>query len=119
MEIKVNQVEEFEVIPEEFKGEDKPPKFIFRTPNTIDYTDVVFRGKSIHSLLFDCFLRFENKPILKDAKNKEIPYINYQGLMEIGASPVLAAIHTDCAIAMSNKIAELKEKASKTVKKSK
>lgn len=117
MEIKINQIEEFEVIPDEFKGEDNPPKFIFRTPNTVDYTNLMFLGKSIHELIFDCFLRFENKPILKDSKGKELKYTDYKELMQFGMSPILTAIHTNCAVAMSEKINEIKSKADKTVKK--
>lgn len=116
MEIKITQIEEFQVIPEEFKGEDAPPKFIFRTPNAIDYTNIVM-GSSIHELIFDCFLRFENKIILKDSKNKEIQYVTYKDFMEIGVSPTLTTIHQECVIAMSKKINELKEKAEKIAKK--
>lgn len=117
MEIKISQVEEFEVIPEEFKGEDNPPKFIFRTPTTIDYTNLAFLGKNINELLFDCFLRFEDKPILKDEKGKEIQYVAYRDFIQLGTSPMLTAIHNSCLNAMCKKIEEVKVKANKTAKK--
>jgi len=117
MEITVKQIEQFEVIPEIFKGEDKPPVFLFRTPNTIDITNFTFAGHSVHDLLFACSTGFKNKPVLKDEKGKEIKYTTYKELMQIGNCDALTEIHADCAIAMTKKIKEEKDKATETEKK--
>ena len=117
MEITVKQIEQFEVIPEIFKGEDNPPVFLFRTPNTIDITNFSFAGHSVHDLLFACATGFKNKPVIKDDKGNEVKYATYKELMEIGNSTVLTEIHADCAIAMTSKITEEKAKADETVKK--
>jgi len=119
MEITVKQIETFEVIPDMFKGEDTPPSFIFRTPNTVDMTNLTCNQITVHGLLFDCFVEFKNKPVIKDGNGKAVKYTNYKELMEIGNSEILTLIHTECIIAMTSKINEVREKGAKTVKKSK
>ena len=39
MEIELQNLEEIVVIPSQFKDEEKPPKFVFRTPNAADIID--------------------------------------------------------------------------------
>lgn len=118
MELTITKVSTFEVIPERFKGEDIPPKFIFRTPNTVDVTNFLYNGMTIHELVFSCFERFENKITLKDEKGKEINYTTYKELIEMGLNPALTDIHTDCVLEMSKQVTNEREKAQTTEKKS-
>ena len=118
MEINITKTENFEVIPELFRGEDKPPKFIFRTPNTVDTLNILSTN-DINKLLFDCFIGFENKIELKDDKGKLINYLSYEQFVSVGICTELMEIHLECVNAMADKVNSIKEKANKTAKKSK
>lgn len=39
MEIVLQELKEVAVVPQQFKDEEKPPKFIFRYPNAADVID--------------------------------------------------------------------------------
>lgn len=118
MEIKVNRVEEFVVIPQQFKNEENPPKFKFRTPTSSDFLNYFFSG-NVNTILYDCFIGFENKIKLTDTADNEIKYNTYQDFMTVGTAPQLNAIHIECANAMTEKLNAMNNEAIKTQKKSK
>ena len=63
MQIEIENLEEITVVPEKFKNEENPPKFIFKTPNAADVIDFqIFND--ITRVANRCFVRFENKPLL-------------------------------------------------------
>jgi len=118
VELIVNSSETFEIIPEIFKNEDKPPKFIFRTPNTADNL-VFMTNDDIGKVLYRCFVSFENKIEIKDEKGKVRDYQTYEQFINLGSSPELMQIHIECLNKMAEKITQVREKAAKTQKKSK
>lgn len=64
MEIEIQNLDEIIVVPEKFKNIENLPKFIFKTPNAPDIIDFqVFND--ITRTVARCFLRFDNKPVLK------------------------------------------------------
>lgn len=119
MELTIKKQKEIKVIPECLAGEDNPPAFIFRELNAADRLIFTVNGNNINELLYSCFVRFENKIIIKDENDEEKPYATYKQLIEMGGSDILTDIHAECALAVHNTIAKTKEKADETVKKSK
>lgn len=118
MKIKINKSEEFVVIPSIFKEEENPPKFVFKTPTSEDILTFLFTN-NVHELLYSCFKEFENKIELEDGNGKPIEYKNYKDFVNVGSSPEIIAIHTECVIEMTNRVNAMQEKAVKTEKKSK
>ena len=117
MQIEIENLEEITVVPEKFKNEENPPKFIFKTPNAADVIDFqIFND--ITRVANRCFLRFENKPTLqKDGKN--LDYNTYAEFIGLGASGVINEIHAECCAKLLPVILGIKEQAEKTEKKSK
>lgn len=119
MEISVKKIEQFEVIPSICKGEDKPPAFIFNTPSTSDLISLDNSVEGINQLMFKCFVAFKNKPVLKDENGKEVEFTNYKQFITCSTSSVIGEIHLECFNQMLDKINGIKDKATKTQKKSK
>lgn len=115
MEIELQNLEEIVVIPSQFKDEEKPPKFVFRTPNAADIIDYQVYN-DFARVASRCFLRFENKPTLKK-EGKTLEYSSYAEFIGLGASNVITAIHSGCCAALLSAIYGIKEKAEKTEKK--
>lgn len=115
MEIELQNLEEIIVVPERFKDDENPPKFVFRTPNAADTIDYqVFNDLS--RVATRCFLRFENKPVLKK-DNKTLEYNTYSEFIGLGASSTINLIHSECCAALIPVLLGIKEKAEKTEKK--
>lgn len=115
MEIEIQNLDEIVVVPEKFKNIENPPKFIFKTPNAPDVIDFqVFND--ITRTVVRCFLRFDNKPVLK--KNGEIiEYNSYSQFIGLGSSEIVNEIHAECCAKLLPIILGIKEKAGKTEKK--
>lgn len=116
MEITLNETKDIEVVPEQFQKETNPPKFVFKHPTAADVVDFQIYS-DISRTAAKCFLRFENKPVLKK-DGKVLDYSSYEEFIELGTSPVINAIHSEVSAAMLTAIYGLKEKAEKTEKKS-
>jgi hypothetical protein len=119
MELTIKKSKEIKVIPECLAGEDNPPAFIFRKPNAADILSFSINGNNINELMYSCFVRFENKIIIKDENGMEKQYTSYKQLIEMGGSDILTEIHAECALAIHQAISKVEEKGAKTVKKSK
>lgn len=111
--------ENIEIIPEQFKDEKKPPKFIFRCPNSADVLNFLWGGRAIDEAVYNCFLAFENKIELSDENGKSIEYNSYEEFIKAGASPEIALIHNQIRNEIAIKLNELIKKAQETEKKSK
>lgn len=107
-----------EYIPEQFKDEKKPPKFLFRSPNSSDVLRFMQGSISIDEAVFNCFLRFENKIELEDKNGKPIEYNTYSELVQNTVSVDIAIIHGNCRNLIAKKINEILAEAKKTEKKS-
>lgn len=120
MKIKVSQNNDnIVVIPEQFKNEDKPPKFIFRCPNSADVLNFMWGGSQIDDAIYNCFIGFENKIELEDADGKALEYNTYEEFIKIGASPEIALIHNQIRNEIALKLTESIQEAKETEKKSK
>lgn len=104
--------ENIEIIPEQFKNEKNPPKFIFRTPNSADVLGFIWGGAAVDDAIYNCFLGFENKIELEDNNGKKIDYNTYEEFIKLGASPEIALIHNqirnEIAILLNKIIQEAK-----------
>ena len=120
MKIKVaKDNENIVIIPEQFKNEDKPPKFIFRNPNSADVLNFIWGGSQIDEAIYNCFIGFENKIELEDAEGKALEYNTYEEFIKVGASPEIALIHNQIRNEIATKLTELIKEAKVTEKKSK
>ena len=120
MKIKVaKHNENIVIIPEQFKNEDKPPKFIFRNPNSADVLNFIWGGSQIDEAIYNCFIGFENKIELEDAEGKALEYNTYEEFIKVGASPEIALIHNQIRNEIATKLTELIKEAKVTEKKSK
>ncbi len=117
MEIEIQNLDEIVVAPEKFKDAEKSPKFIFRHPSAADIIDYHIHN-DISRTASRCFLRFENKPLLKK-DDKAIDYSNYAEFIGLGASPVINNIHAECCSKLLKIVLGIKERAEETEKKSK
>ena len=117
MEIEIQNLEDITVVPSQFKDLENPPKFVFRTPNAADIIDFqVFND--ISRTANRCFLRFENKPVLKK-DGKPVEYTTYAQFIGLGVSDLVNEIHAECCARLLPVIMGIKEQAEKTEKKSK
>ncbi len=119
MEINVTQNnEEIIVIPSIYKDMEKPPKFIFRSPNSQDLLYFIWGGsKNVYEATCNCFLRFENKLNIK-VNGQQFDYYNYKNFVECGTSTDIALINYECMTAVYNRLNEMQDEAKKTEKKS-
>ena len=116
MELIIKKPKEIKIIPECLAGEDNPPTFIFKEPNAVDMLNMMMY-QDLNSLINNCFLRFENKPIIKDEKNNEINFNSYKQFIELGFSPILTEIHAEVIMKFNFIIEEISKEAKKTQKK--
>ena len=107
------------IIPEQFAKEEKPPKFIFRNPNSADVLSFIWGGNQIDEAIYNCFIGFENKIELEDADGKALEYNTYEEFIKAGASPEIALIHNQIRNEIATKLTELIQEAKETEKKSK
>lgn len=118
MRLQIAQNNEFiEVIPSIYKDMEKPPKFIFRSPNSQDCLNFMFGGNNIFEAVCNCFVGFENKIELYNG-DKEIKYNDYREFVNVGLSGDIALIHNECLNAVANRITSMIEDAKATEKKS-
>lgn len=118
MKITINKNQEnIEIIPEQFKNEKKPPKFIFRCPNSADVLNFLWGGNAIDEALYNCFIGFENKIELTDENGKKIDYSNYEEFIKAGLSPEIALIHNQIRNEIATKLNDLIKEAKDTEKK--
>lgn len=120
MKITVGKREEnIVIIPEQFKSEDKPPKFIFRNPNSADVLNFIWGGSQIDDAIYNCFIGFENKIELEDADGNALEYNTYEEFIKAGASPEIAFIHNQIKNEIALRLTDLIKEAKETEKKSK
>lgn len=105
------------VVPSIYKDMEKPPKFIFRSPNSVDCLNFMFGGNNVFEAVCNCFIEFENKIELYNG-DKEITYNNYREFVNVGLSGDIALIHNECMNAVANRLMQMIDKAKKTEKKS-
>ena len=118
MRLQIAQNNEFiEVIPSIYKNEEKPPKFIFRSPNSQDCLNFMFGGNNIFEAVCNCFVGFENKIELYNG-DKEIKYNDYREFVNVGLSGDIALIHNECMNAIAKRLTSMMSEAQKTEKKS-
>lgn len=118
MKLTINKnQDEIVVIPEIFKNEKNPPKFIFRNPNSADVLRFLWGKMNIDDATYNCFLRFENKIELFDEKNNKVEYNTYEEFIKAGASVEIALIHNECAVEIQKKLNEMIIEAQETEKK--
>lgn len=118
MQLKVIQdTNDIVVIPTAFKNEEKPPKFIFRSPNSQDCLKFMWGGNNVFEAVCDCFKEFENKIELIGSDNKPIEYNNYREFVNVGLSGEIAVIHNECMNAVANRLNDMINEAKKTEKK--
>lgn len=118
MRLQIAQNNEFiEVIPSIYKDMEKPPKFIFRSPNSQDCLNFMFGGNNIFEAVCNCFVGFENKIELYNG-DKEIKYNDYREFVNAGLSGDIALIHNECMNAIAKRLNSMMSEAQKTEKKS-
>lgn len=118
MKLQISQNNEnIEVIPSIYKDMEKPPKFIFRSPNSQDCLNFMFGGNNVFEAVCNCFMGFENKIELYNG-DKEIKYNDYREFVNAGVSGDIAVIHNECMNAVANRLMQMVEDAKKTEKKS-
>ena len=117
MRLQIAQNNEFiEVIPSIYKDMEKPPKFIFRSPNSQDCLNFMFGGNNIFEAVCNCFVGFENKIELYNG-DKEIKYNDYKEFVNVGLSGDIALIHNECMNAIAKRLTSMMSEAQKTEKK--
>lgn len=117
MEINVIQnTDEIVVIPSIYKELEKPPTFVFRSPNSNDFLNFLFGGNNIFEAVCNCFLRFENKINLK-VNGKDYEYNSYREFVGVGLSGDIALIHNECLNAVYDRLLLMSKEAKKTEKK--
>lgn len=113
----VKKSEDMVVIPQAFKDEKNPPKFIFKCPDSSEILKFLWGGSAIDEAVYSCFLRFENKIELVDEKNNPIEYSTYEEFVKSGASTEIALIHNECRNAVAQKLNEIIKEAKEAEKK--
>lgn len=117
MKIQIAQnTEDIVVIPSLYKDMEKPPKFIFRSPNSQDCLNFMFGGNNVFEAVCNCFIGFENKIELYK-EDKEVQYNTYREFINAGLSGDIALIHNECMNAITNRLISMIEDAKKTEKK--
>ena len=117
MRLQIAQNNEFiEVIPSIYKDMEKPPKFIFRSPNSQDCLNFMFGGNNIFEAVCNCFVEFKNKIELYNG-DKEIKYNDYREFVNAGLSGDIALIHNECMNAIAKRLNLMMSEAQKTEKK--
>lgn len=104
------------VIPSIYKDVDKPPKFIFRSPNSQDCLNFMFGGNNVFEAVCNCFVGFENKIELYN-NEKPIEYNSYKEFINAGLSGDIAVIHNECMNAIYERLIEMINEAKDTEKK--
>lgn len=104
------------VIPSIYKDVDKPPKFIFRSPNSQDCLNFMFGGNNVFEAVCNCFVGFENKIELYN-NDKPIEYNSYKEFINAGLSGDIAVIHNECMNAIYQRLIEMINEAKDTEKK--
>lgn len=118
MKLKIAKKQEnIEIIPEQFKNEKNPPKFIFRYPNSADVLNFIWGGNAIDEAVYNCFIGFENKIELEDNDGKNFEYNTYEEFIKAGASPEIAIIHNQIRNEIALKLTDLIKEAKATEKK--
>lgn len=105
------------VVPSIYKDMEKPPKFIFRSPNSQDMLNFLWGGQYLFEAVCNCFVGFENK-IELEVNGKPYEYNDYRGFVNAGLNGDIALIHNDCMNAVSHRLIEMTKEANKTEKKS-
>lgn len=118
MKLKISKNDKnIEVVPEQFKNEKNPPKFIFRCPNSADVLNFIWGGSAIDEAVYNCFLGFENKIELEDNEGKKIEYNTYEEFIKLGASPEIALIHNQIRNEIATVLNTMIQEAKTTEKK--
>lgn len=104
------------VVPSIYTNMEKPPKFIFRSPNSSDCLNFMFGGNNIFEAVCNCFVEFENKIELYNGE-KPIEYTTYREFVNAGLSGDIALIHNECMNAVYKRLAEMIKEANATEKK--
>lgn len=118
MKLQISQNEsDIVVIPSIYKDMEKPPTFIFKSPNSQDCLNFMFGGNNVFEAVCNCFIGFENKIELYNGDN-EIKYTDYREFVNAGVSGDIAVIHNECMNAVANRLTQMIEDAKKTEKKS-
>lgn len=118
MQLTVNKAKQnIEIIPDIFKNEKKPPKFVFRSPDSSDLLKFIWGGNAIDEAVYNCFLYFENKIELVDTDGKEINYNTFEEFVKCGVSGEIAVIFNQCKQAISNELVKMINEAKDTEKK--
>lgn len=105
------------VIPNIYKNMEKPPTFIFRSPNSQDMLNFLWGGNNVFEAVCNCFVGFENK-IELELNGKPYEYSDYREFVNAGFNGDIALIHNDCMNAIALRLSEMAEEAKKTEKKS-
>ena len=118
MRLQIAQNNEFiEVVPSIYKDMEKPPKFIFRSPNSVDCLDFMFGGYNAFNAACNLFIGFENKIELVNG-DKEIKYNDYREFIMAGVAGDIALIHNECMDAITKRLGQMINEAQTTEKKS-
>lgn len=104
------------VIPSIYKKMEKPPKFIFRSPNSQDCLNFMFGGNNVFEAVCNCFIAFENKIELY-SNDKPIEYNSYKEFINAGLSGDIAIIHNECMNAIYERLITMINEAKDTEKK--
>lgn len=105
------------VIPTIYKDLEKPPTFVFRSPNSQDFLNFLWGGNNIFDAVCNCFLYFENK-IELSINGNPYEYETYREFINAGLNNEIAIIHNDCMNALAKRLKEMATEAQKTGKKS-
>lgn len=111
-------LENIEIIPDNFKNEQNPPKFIFKNPDSSDVLNFLWGGKNIDEAVYNCFLGFENKIELEDENGKSIEYNTYEEFIKAGVSGEIALIHNQIRNTLALALSDAIKKGNETEKKS-
>lgn len=110
-------LENIEIIPDNFKNEKKPPKFIFKNPDSSDVLNFLWGGKNVDEAVYNCFLGFENKIELQDENGKNIEYNTYEEFIKAGVSGEIALIHNQIRNTLALALSDAIQKGNATEKK--
>lgn len=94
------------VIPNIYKNMEKPPTFIFRSPNSQDMLNFLWGGNNVFEAVCNCFVGFENK-IELELNGKPYEYSDYRGFVNAGFNGDIALIHNDCMNAIALRLSHL------------
>ena len=117
MRLNISQnTENIVVVPTIYKDMEKPPKFIFRSPNSEDCLHFLWGGSNVFEAVCNCFIEFENKIELFN-NDKPIEYNTYKEFVSAGLSGDIAVIHNECMNAVYQRLIEMINEAKATEKK--